>query len=142
MLPSRRLFAGRPNQAFLIRSYSAEYEDGEQFSGTQVIGWDPLAKQIRTWVFNSDGSYGDGTVARHGQEWSVRMAHMQTDGRIATATHVINRLDDDTMEIQKIGEAVDGEPVPSSPPIKVVRVTDAADGDATVSETSAEGATR
>ena len=26
---------------------------------TQRIGWDPLTKQIKSWVFDSDGGYGD-----------------------------------------------------------------------------------
>ena len=28
---------------------------------TQRIGWDPAAKQIRSWEFDSEGGFGEGT---------------------------------------------------------------------------------
>ena len=111
-----------PNRTFLIRSYEATFEDGESASGTQIFGWDPLSKQIRTWTFHSDGSFGDGTVSKNGDDWMVKMNQVQSDGRLASGTSVITRVDDDTMEVQKIGESVDGEPLPASEPVTVVRV--------------------
>ena len=115
-----------PSRAFLIRSYSAEFKDGEGYTGTQIFGCDTLAKEIRTWTFNSDGSYGDGTVSKNGVEWLVKLNQMQNDGQLASGTMVITRVDDDTLQIQKIGESIDGEPVPASEPITVVRTADAA----------------
>ena len=53
-----------PSKAFLIRSFEATFDDGDGFSGTQIFGWDPRSQQIRTWTFNSDGSFGDGTVSK------------------------------------------------------------------------------
>jgi uncharacterized protein (TIGR02246 family) len=113
-----------PSRAFLIRSYLAEFADGDSFSGTQIFGWDPLAKQIRSWTFNSDGSYGDGVVSKSGDDWLVKMNQMQSDGRVASGTSVITQVDDNTIQIQKIGESVDGEPVPTSDPVTVVRIAD------------------
>lgn len=130
-----------PSQAFLIRSYQAEYEDGDGTSGTQIFGWDPLAKQIRTWTFNSDGSFGDGTVSRNGDEWMVKMNQVQSDGTLASGTTVITKIDDNTLQIHKIGESLDGEPVPSSDPITVVRIAEIEEAPA--EETAAvEGASR
>lgn len=113
-----------PSQAFLLRSYHAQYEDGEEASGTQVFGWDPLAKQIRTWTFHSDGTFGDGTVSNNGDEWIIKMNQIQSDGTLASGTTVITKIDDDTLQVQKLGESLDGEPVPASDPVTVVRIAD------------------
>lgn len=110
-----------PNQAFLLRSFSAEFSDGGSFEGTQVIGWDPLSKQIRTWTFNSDGSFGEGTIAKNGDGWLLKMWQVLGDGSVANATHVLSKADDNTMTIQAIGKTINGEPVPASGTITVVR---------------------
>ncbi|MGD9854381.1 MAG: SgcJ/EcaC family oxidoreductase [Planctomycetaceae bacterium] len=129
------------NRAFLIRSFSAQFADGAGSEGTQVIGWDPLGKQIRTWTFNSDGSFAEGTAAKNGNEWMVKLSHVLSDGRLAAGTQVISRIDDDTITVQTIGQTVDGEPVPASEPVTVVRTG----GSDAVSATDApvrEGGTR
>lgn len=123
-----------PNQAFLIRSFSAEFPEVEGFQGTQVIGWDPLSKQIRTWTFNSDGSFGEGTISKSGDGWLLKMWQVLGDGSVANATLAMNRKDDNTMTIQTIGKTINGEPVPASETITVVRsgetaVANAEEGD-------------
>jgi len=114
-------------QSFLIRSFKAQFEDGDVVEGTQVIGWDPQNKEIRTWTFNSDGSFGEGTMSKNGDEWMIKMTHVTSDGSLAAATQVLTRIDDNTLQIRKIGETVDGEPVPAAEPVTVVRVKGAAD---------------
>lgn len=122
-----------PNEAFLIRSFTVQDPDADPLEGTQVIGWDPLNRQIRTWTFNSDGSFGQGTVSKHDDDWLLKMTQVLSDGQLAAATQVITLIDQDTMTVQVIGETVNGEPVPSSTAVTVVRVQEPA-------ETSTEGA--
>lgn len=110
------------NRAFLIRSFTAEIEGSDTVQGTQVIGWDPLNKQIRSWTFNSDGSFGEGTVARHDDSWTMKMWQILSDGRLASGTSVLTVVDDNTITVQKIGETVDGEPSPAADPVTVVRI--------------------
>jgi uncharacterized protein (TIGR02246 family) len=124
------------NKAFLIRSFTVQDPDADSLEGTQVIGWDPLNRQIRTWTFNSDGSFGQGTVSKHDDDWLLKMSQVLSDGKLASATQVITRVDPDTMTVQLIGETVNGEAVPSSAPVTVLRVeetagsaTDEADGE-------------
>jgi hypothetical protein len=101
--------------------------DAAPLEGTQVIGWDPLNGQIRTWTFNSDGSFGQGTVTRHDNEWLLKMWQILSDGQMVSATQVITQLDPDTITVQVIGETVNGEPVPASTAVTVVRVRESAD---------------
>ena len=113
-----------PNQAFLIRSFTAQFAD-EELQGTQIIGWDPLNRQIRTWIFSSDGSFGQGTISKHDQDWMLKMSQTLSDGRTAAGTQVITRVDDNTITVQVIGETINGEPSPASAAVTVVRTAEA-----------------
>jgi uncharacterized protein (TIGR02246 family) len=116
-----------PHEAFLIRSFRVQMqEDDELREGTQVIGWDPKNKQIRSWTFDSDGSFGEGTWSKNGDEWLVRMSHTLPDGRMASGTQVISRVDNDSVTVQSIGSEIEGEPAPTAEPVKVIRVRDQA----------------
>jgi len=114
------------NEAFLIRSYSAQDLDGLASEGTQVIGWDPRSQQIRSWTFNSDGSFGDATWSRNGDEWLIKSSQTLADGRAASGTYVTSRIDDNTISVQLIGHEIEGEPTPASDPVTVVRVPEPA----------------
>ena len=63
-----------------------EWDDGKKFirgrfsveqggkvteSGTQMIGKDNADGGIRSWVFQSDGGFGDGLWTRDGKKWTV-----------------------------------------------------------------------
>lgn len=111
-----------PNQSFLIRSYAASI-DTQDMQGTQIFGWDPRTRQIRTWVFHSDGSFGQGTVSKHDDSWLFKTSQTLADGRLASGTQVVTRVDENTLTVQTIGETVEGELVPSSAPVTVVRTT-------------------
>lgn len=127
-----------PNRTFLIRSFAAQFAKEER-QGTQIIGWDPLNRQIRTWIFHSDGSFGQGTISRHDEAWMVKMSQTLSDGRTAAGTQVITRVDDDTITVQVIGETVDGELLPTADPVTVVRTADASEN-ATGDSAREEGA--
>jgi uncharacterized protein (TIGR02246 family) len=118
-----------PSDAFLIRSYRLAREGEPPFEGTQVIGWDPRAKQIRSWTFNSDGSFGEGMWSRNRGEWLVRSSQTLADGRAATATQVITQVDADTATVQTIGKEIEGLLEPAAPPITVVRVAEPPTGE-------------
>ena len=52
------------NRNFISRSFTVMIEDRIDMSGTQVIGWDPAEKTIRSWVFDSDGGFYQGVWSR------------------------------------------------------------------------------
>ncbi len=43
------------NRSFLARSFKIVTADEHELEGTQVIGWDPIRKEIRSWMFDSEG---------------------------------------------------------------------------------------
>ena len=52
----------------MTRSFAFAIGDQVNKSGMQIIGWDPVAKQIHSWVFDSDGGYGEGTWTHKGRQ--------------------------------------------------------------------------
>ncbi|MAT70209.1 MAG: DUF4440 domain-containing protein [Planctomycetaceae bacterium] len=111
--------------AFLVRTYEVTRDDAT-LRGTQVIGWDPRENRLRSWNFVSDGSFGQGHWSQSGDEWVGQLSQTLVDGGAASATQVIRWVDDDTLEVETVGRQVDGEPQPSTPPVRMVRVEGAA----------------
>src|SRR5438093_4211725 len=56
---------------------------------SQRIGWDPLAKRIRSWVFDSEGGYGESDWTRDGNNWIIKATGVRPDGTTASATNVL-----------------------------------------------------
>lgn len=111
-------------KTFLIRKYSVQYDnDPEGETGTQIIAWDPRSKSIRSWTFSSDGSFGDGTWSNNDNEWRVKFNHTGADGSSNSGTQVLTRIDDSTVQVQTVGNEVDGEMTPTRPAVKMVKKT-------------------
>ena len=62
------------NNNFLMRSFTVQIRDRIDMAGMQIIGWDPAAKQIRSWVFDSDGGFGQGTWKKKDNRWYIQQA--------------------------------------------------------------------
>src|SRR5262249_58664415 len=54
---------------FLLRRYTLRGAVGAVETGIQVIGWDPAAGEIRSWVLDSDGGFGSERWTRDGNRW-------------------------------------------------------------------------
>lgn len=112
------------NQAFITRSFSLTVGDQLDMSGIQVIGWDASAKKIRSWVFDSDGGFGEATWTKKDKKWVIDSTATLPDGRKASAINVMKILDDKSFTWQSSGRELDGEILPNIAPIKVARVTE------------------
>ena len=77
------------NQNFLTRSFAVVVGDEVDLSGMQIIGWDPAAKQIRSWVFDSDGGFAEGTWTTRTNRWVIKQAGMLPDGGKTSAVNII-----------------------------------------------------
>jgi uncharacterized protein (TIGR02246 family) len=119
---------------FLVRSFKTHLSDEIQSEGTQVIGWDPRSKEIRSWTFNSDGSFGDATWSRNGNDWLIKSSQTLADGGAASGTYVVTAVDANTMTVKLIGHEVNGEPIPAVEPVTVVRATKEVAADAASKE--------
>jgi len=80
-----------PCQNFLLRDFTIESQGKPVMTVHQRIGWDPLSKQIKSWVFDSEGGYGSASWTRVGNQWMIKSTGILRDGRIATATNILTR---------------------------------------------------
>jgi uncharacterized protein (TIGR02246 family) len=90
------------NKNFLLRSFDVRVKGKPALSGTQRIGWDPLTRQIKSWVFDSSGGYGEGLWMRGGNHWVIKASGVRPDGRVATATQVLTYVNKDSMRWKSI----------------------------------------
>jgi len=111
------------NKAFLTYTFKASAPGMEDLEGTQVIGWDPAAGTIRSWMFDSDGGFGEGTWTRKGDSWIVKFSQVLPDGRKAAATNIYTLIDANTFSWKSIGRKVGDEFLPDVEEVKIVRKT-------------------
>lgn len=109
------------NQNFIIRSFAISIRDRIDVSGMQVIGWDPAAKQIRSWVFDSDGGFGEGVWSKKGDRWYVQTKDTLTDGQKATSQNVIRMVNKDSFTWQAVNRQRGGQLLPNIDEVLVVR---------------------
>jgi len=109
------------NQNFLVRSYAMSVRDQIDMSGMQIIGWDPAAKTIRSWTFDSDGTFAEATWTQKGDRWFVSNSGVVADGRRASMVNVIKPVDDNSFTWQTVERMVGDELLPNINEIVIVR---------------------
>ena len=112
------------NKNFMTRAFAFAIGDQINKSGMQIIGWDPVAKQIHSWVFDSDGGYGEGTWKHKGNKWFVQNSATLPDGGKATSESIMTKLDDNSYRWESVNRDIDGELQPNVEPVLVVRKSD------------------
>src|SRR5436190_7125731 len=101
------------NRNFMTRSFAVAIGDKVNMSGMQVVGWDPIAKQIRSWVFDSNGGYSEGKWKRKGERWIVQQTGTLPDGGKTAATNIFTHVNADSFTWQAVDRTVDGEVLPN-----------------------------
>ncbi len=114
-------FSWAKNRSFLTCQFRTPLAVGEPLEGSQVIGWDPESKVIRSWIFDADGGFGEGLWTATEQGWAVEMVQVLPDGRRASATNTYSRVDANTFEWRSTNRQIDGQGVPDIGPIKAIR---------------------
>jgi uncharacterized protein (TIGR02246 family) len=89
---------------FLTQRFKMDIYGQEGLEGKQIIAWDPVKNQVRSWVFDSDGGFGEGTWKRVDKSWHADMKYTLGDGGIAT-----------------VEREIDGEILPNMDPVTVRR---------------------
>jgi uncharacterized protein (TIGR02246 family) len=111
------------NKHFLVRTHIVTVNGDVDLQGTEVIAYDPTAKQIRSWMFDSDGTVTESTWAQSGKVWTVKAKGFLADGKKASATHTYTIVDDNTITYASSNRDVGGQLQPNVPEVRMVRVT-------------------
>lgn len=109
------------NQNYLTRSFTVEMPNEPAMSGIQVIGWDAAAGKIRSWAFDSDGGFMEGTWKNKDNNWIIESAAVLPDGRKASSINILKPLENDAITWQVTGRDIDGEILPNLPEVKLSR---------------------
>jgi uncharacterized protein (TIGR02246 family) len=109
------------NRHFLVSSFTVGIGDDVDLEGTQIIGWDPVAGQIRSWMFDSEGGFGEGAWRRAGNQWTVDSSATLSDGSQASAVNVYTLVDENTFAWKSVDRQLDGEPQPDIDEVQVSR---------------------
>lgn len=72
---------------FILGNFDLRVDGQVVSSGNQRIGWDPQIKQIRAWVFDTEGSYVQSTWSRKEERWMVKTRGVAADGQSVSATN-------------------------------------------------------
>ena len=105
-----------------IRARFTIKDKGETLSGTQMIGKDPRTGLLHSWLFESDGGFGEAVWNWDGKQWRLDAAGVEPDGGETSATNLLTPLGKDSFTWQSFNRTVNGEDAPDITPVKVVRV--------------------
>jgi uncharacterized protein (TIGR02246 family) len=109
------------NRNFLLRSFTILSGERVDLAGLQIVGWDPAAKRIRSWVFDSNGGFGEGSWTKKENSWYVQTTGTTQDGRKMSSMNIINRVSDDQFTWQIVNTQVGDELLPNLDAVVVVR---------------------
>ncbi len=109
------------NRNFITRSFTVSVRDRVDMAGMQIVGWDPAAKKIRSWVFDSDGAFGEAVWSKKGKRWYVQTTGTLPDGQKSSSTNIITYVDDNKFTMQSVNREAGGELLPNVDEVVVVR---------------------
>lgn len=56
---------------------------------TEIIGWDPRERAVRSWVFTSTGGFAEGTWSREASGWKVRLEGRGADSGLSCVGTIV-----------------------------------------------------
>lgn len=109
------------NDRYIFVEFTVNKKDEPPFEGRQLLGWDPIKKIIRSWIFDSDGGFGEGFWRKNENKWFVNVHFTLSDGRKASATNIYTMQNDGTIQFNAVERDVDGKVLPNIGPFIIKR---------------------
>lgn len=110
------------NRRFILRSFVVKDGDRPELQVSEVIGWDPADRVFRSWVFDSDGGFGQNTWSKRGEDWIISAKGVLADGARASAVNIIHRVDMGSYTWSSTNRDVEGAMLPDVDDVRMVRV--------------------
>jgi uncharacterized protein (TIGR02246 family) len=105
---------------YLLGKFVVQWQGRPEMKGDIRIGWDPLTRQIKSWIFDSEGGNAEGFWTRVGDDWVVKMTGVRPDGSTASATNSYVPLRPDQYQYTSVDRIVGGQPEPDQT-VRIVR---------------------
>ncbi len=97
---------------FLVQEFKLEVSGRSAMNVSQRIGWDPAGKRVHSWVFDSEGGYGESEWIREGDTWVIKATGVRPDGTKASATNLLTRGGADGYRWRSTDRIIGGERQP------------------------------
>lgn len=107
---------------FLRRTVQTSEGQQKGRSATQVIGWDPTRGCVRSWLFDSEGGFGEELWEREGSKWILEAAGVHPDGSESSATNILTIVDADHITWQSVARSLDDASLPDTAVVGISRV--------------------
>ena len=115
-------WAGDKN--FLVRTFTVK---GDRSNPKLEVGKSSAgirrSSRIRSWIFDSNGGFGESNWANDGEHWLIHASNVLPDGDRSTAEHVLTRVDENEFTWESQNRTLNGDLEPSLDKIEVQRVT-------------------
>ena len=107
---------------FLIRSFTVKLQGRPVMTVSQRIGWDPMARRIRSWEFDSEGGFGEGTWSREGDRWVIKHTGVRPEGIAGSSTNIMVKERPDLIRWSSTDRVLGDESLPGTDDYVLVRV--------------------
>jgi uncharacterized protein (TIGR02246 family) len=112
-------WAGDEN--FLVRTFKVRGK--AETDGWEIVGWDPDRQQIRSWIFDSNGGFGESSWSYDDGHWLIRASNVLPDGSRSTAENVLTKVDDNQFTWESQNRTLGSQSQPAVPKLAVHRTT-------------------
>lgn len=106
---------------FITQNFTVYVEGIFELEGHQIIAWDPIKLQIRSWIFDSDGGFGEGVWKKQDHNWVVETSYTTPDGKKGSSLNIYTPLDKNSYKWESIGRELGGELLPDISPVVAIR---------------------
>jgi uncharacterized protein (TIGR02246 family) len=106
---------------YLLVEFTAKVQGKPALKSSQRIGWDPLTGKVKSWVFDSDGGYGEGLWAQVENRWVIKSTAVMPDGQTGSATITLEPQGKDSY-VMKGFDRIRGKTAEPDFEVKIVRM--------------------
>jgi uncharacterized protein (TIGR02246 family) len=99
--------------SFLIQDVQVEMAGNVSLTMTQRIGWDPIGQRFKSWVFDSEGGYGEGNWTPTENGWLIKFTGVNNDGQLVSATNHIQPLGVSKYVFESVDRVVGNQLMPA-----------------------------
>jgi len=105
---------------FLLGEFDITRAGESAMKSSQRIGWDPLTGKVRSWIFDSDGGFAEGSWTLVEGAWVIKSTAVIPDGQTGSATVTMTPKDNDRF-VMKGTERIVGDERADDFEVTVVR---------------------
>lgn len=100
------------NESFLLQEITVRQAGRDAMKISQSIGWDPLTKRFKAWIFDTEGGYGESLWTPTKTGWLIKATSVHSDGLTASATNHIEPTGLDRYVFRSVDRVVGNEVLP------------------------------